>query len=46
MADTAIAPSMGFTRWQASGTHLSISVGIAVVTLFAILITGLAVVAT
>ena len=37
MADTTIASSRGFTRWQASATHLLISVAIAAVALFVLL---------
>ena len=37
MADITIAPSRGFTRWQAAGTHLLISVAIAAVALFVLL---------
>jgi hypothetical protein len=37
MTDAAITPSRGFTRWQASGIHLSISAVIAAVSLFLVL---------
>ena len=37
MADTTIAPSRGFTRWRAAGTHLLISVAIAAAALFVLL---------
>jgi hypothetical protein len=37
MADATIASSTGFTRWQAAGTHLLISVVIAIAALFVLL---------